>query len=307
MRNKNGFTLIELLVVIAIIALLLSILTPALNSVKERAKRILCANRLKQWGIAIHAYAAANGKPMFMVKRWPTGQLPQGLPYPHYIATLQHYPPTIPDHVKQGEWNLFAINPYIDAFSRNFAEDGQATAMITCPNCSGEFMQKLIEADWDGFAIDDLEGFIEIAYQYWVGAENLTPGEDSSENVLQDLTLDVLSPKRLLMSEILNIDGGWWGLRYNHGRKGWSWGLGWIDTVEPPPGHEKFDGQQDATGRSQLFGDGRVEWRPISLKFEENIPSDPANNGGRPGEGYLENKWNGPRSGWVNSWDVCWY
>ena len=219
MKNKKAFTLIELLVVVAIIALLLSILTPALNQVKERAKRILCANRLKQWGIAIHAYTSANGKPMFMVKRWPD---PDAIPYPHYIATLQEYPPSVPDHVKEGEWNLFAINPYIDAFSRNFAEDGKATAMITCPNCSGEFMQELIEADWDGYAIDDLEGFIEIAYQYWAGADRLHPEVDSSMNVMRELTLDVLSPRRLLMSEILNIDGGWNGLRYNHGRKGWS-------------------------------------------------------------------------------------
>ncbi len=49
-RKKTGFTLIELLVVIAIIALLLSILTPALNAVKERAKRILCSNRLEAVG-----------------------------------------------------------------------------------------------------------------------------------------------------------------------------------------------------------------------------------------------------------------
>ena len=194
--------------------------------------------------------------------------------------------------------NSNVIRYYIDAFSKNFAEDGQCTALITCPNCSGEFMQELIQANWEAGEADDEQGFIEIEYQYWAGAENLRPGIDSSENILQDLTLDVLSPRRLLMSEILNIDGGWWGLRYNHGRKGWSWGLGWITA---PVGHEKFDGEQDATGRSQLFGDGRVQWRPISLKFEDNIPSQ------NVPPGLLENEWNGPRSGWVNTWDVCWY
>ncbi len=204
-----------------------------------------------------------------------------------------------PGYIKKDEWNLYAINPYIDAFSKNFAHNGKSTAMITCPNASGDFMQDLIEANWDAGEADDEEGFIEIAYQYWAGADNLKPGTDSSENVARDLTLDVPSPRRLLMSEILNIDGGWWGLRYNHGKTGWSWGLGWITA---PVGHEKFDGEQDATGRSQLFGDGRVQWREISLKFEDNIPSRL-----NVPPGLQENEWNGQGSGWVNTNDVCWY
>ena len=56
-QKRNGFTLIELLVVISIIALLLSILMPALNKVKEKAKIIVCKTNLHNIGLAIAAYA----------------------------------------------------------------------------------------------------------------------------------------------------------------------------------------------------------------------------------------------------------
>ncbi|MHC4326341.1 MAG: type II secretion system protein [Planctomycetota bacterium] len=63
MAGKKGFTLIELLVVIAIIALLLSILTPALNAVKERGKRAVCMSNLRQLSLAYITYAQLyNGR-----------------------------------------------------------------------------------------------------------------------------------------------------------------------------------------------------------------------------------------------------
>ncbi len=248
MKKNRGFTLVELLVVVAIIALLVSILLPALGKARKQAKQIVCASNLHNWSIAFQAYVSDNNRLLSSYR--PSGATAG--PVPGHVLMAQN----TEDSPWRNNINMESLSPYIEGFD---LDSEQLSDVWTCPD-SAINRKKLFEewSSWKGVSnVNNI--WFPVTYSYFARADEWS----DFTNRPKELTGQQLSGNKLLMSDNIyrwQVTGAWW---FNHGTNKSS-----VHDIRF--GQNEFIGVPSFAGCNQMFGDGSVRWkRGSEFDFEK--------------------------------------
>jgi prepilin-type N-terminal cleavage/methylation domain-containing protein len=213
-RGKRGFTLIELLVVIAIIAILMGMLLPAVQKVREAAARSTCSNNLKQLGLAVHNHASANQDKM------PGGTQSFGHPSsPGYPGNM-FFSALLP-HIEQD--NLYRNMTYYA-----WSQHGTVVKTLLCPS-DGSHNNGMVPVGWAGtsyarnYQLFDTGG----GYMASQGGHYHTLPKYTIANIPDGTAYTIGITERFAYLSAY----GWSGLWTHHGQDRFHWGYHQWATV----------------------------------------------------------------------------
>lgn len=241
MIHRKAFTLVELLVVIGIIALLISILLPALNRAREAANRVSCGSNLRQWGLFINMYASDN-----------KGALP--IPYSYVYMWELNWPDSL-EEISVGAGNAqkqfgYAIYPYL-----------KDTRIHRCPSNfswegNPEFTPWAQVYDSNGNLVFDQDGFYRTQYSFYMPASYFYNAPEWRQVRIANRISE--RSDSILASDLTLIKVGYaatiWPQMVNHPAKNGN------PSTNIPIG----DARRLIAGANVLYLDGHVEWTPES-------------------------------------------